>query len=372
MEESLPPDHAGPPSAWVEGSGARRATEPRAGGEISQRQQSSWFTEEPERTATPPASHVRSPGRPTGPVVDFRQKRPTSGASDTVGVHHGRGGDHTWLLCTLHAGSRKQGADGHRCAAGRREMLRNVTSTRYITPLSEGGSLPGLVEADDLGTYVLKFTGAGQGRKTLVAEVVCGELARRLGFRVPRLVTVDLDPVLGLGEPDQQVQELLKSSGGTNLGMDFLSGALGFDPLAFEVKPGGGRADRVVRRAGEQRRPVLAQPQPAEVAGRRVAHRPRRDHDLAPQLARRRDLRRPPLRRPRPRPRSLRSRRPLGRRRAPPWSPRNSSPRSPPRSRTSGCWTNPASPRPTTSGTPTPRPCSRGPPRSTTASRGDR
>jgi hypothetical protein len=85
--------------------------------------------------------------------------------------------------------------------------------------------------------YVMKFTGAGQGRKTLVAEVVCGELARRLGFRVPRLVTVELDVLLGLGEPDQQVQELLKSSGGTNLGMDFLSGALGFDPLAFEVGP---------------------------------------------------------------------------------------------------------------------------------------
>jgi hypothetical protein len=116
-------------------------------------------------------------------------------------------------------------------------MLRGVTATRYITPLREGGSLPGLVEADDLGTYVLKFTGAGQGRKTLVAEVVCGELARRLGFRVPRLVTVDVDPVLGLGEPDQQVQELLRSSGGTNLGMDFLSGALGFDPLAFPVDP---------------------------------------------------------------------------------------------------------------------------------------
>ncbi|CAM5603367.1 HipA family kinase [Streptomyces griseomycini] len=116
-------------------------------------------------------------------------------------------------------------------------MLTEVTATRYITPLREGGSLPGLIEADDLGTYVLKFTGAGQGRKTLVAEVVCGELARRLGLRVPRLVTVALDPVLGLGEPDQEVQELLKSSGGTNLGMAFLSGALGFDPLAFEVSP---------------------------------------------------------------------------------------------------------------------------------------
>ncbi|CAL9582126.1 hypothetical protein SUDANB6_05086 [Streptomyces sp. enrichment culture] len=116
-------------------------------------------------------------------------------------------------------------------------MLTELTATRYIAPLREGGSLPGLVEADDLGTYVMKFTGAGQGRKTLVAEVVCGELARRLGFRVPRLVAIGLDPVLGLGEPDEQVQELLKSSGGTNLGMDFLPGALGFDPLAFEVDP---------------------------------------------------------------------------------------------------------------------------------------
>ncbi|MGW7383608.1 HipA family kinase [Streptomyces sp. NPDC054794] len=114
-------------------------------------------------------------------------------------------------------------------------MLKEVIATRYITPLREGGSLPGLVETDDFGTYVMKFTGAGQGRKTLVAEVVCGELARRLGFRMPRLVTIELDPVLGLGEPEQQVQELLRSSGGTNLGMDFLSGALGFDPLAFPV-----------------------------------------------------------------------------------------------------------------------------------------
>src|SRR3954451_4522871 len=116
-------------------------------------------------------------------------------------------------------------------------MLKEVIATRYITPLREGGSLPGLVEADDRGTYVIKFTGAGQGRKTLVAEVLAGELARRLGFRVPRLVTLDLDPDLGLGEPDERVQEVLKSSGGTNLGMDFLSGALGFDPLAFAVGP---------------------------------------------------------------------------------------------------------------------------------------
>ncbi|MEU2112599.1 HipA family kinase [Streptomyces sp. NPDC019507] len=114
-------------------------------------------------------------------------------------------------------------------------MLSEVTATRYVTPLREGGSLPGIVEADDLGTYVMKFTGAGQGRKTLVAEVVCGQLGRRLGLRVPELVRMQLDPVIGLSEPDQEVQELLKASGGLNLGMDFLPGSLGFDPLAYEV-----------------------------------------------------------------------------------------------------------------------------------------
>jgi hypothetical protein len=116
-------------------------------------------------------------------------------------------------------------------------VLEEVVATRYVTPLREGGSLPGIVEADDLGTYVMKFTGAGQGRKTLVAEVICGQLARRLGLRVPELVAIELDPVIGLAEPDQEVQELLKASGGLNLGMDYLPGSLGFDPLAYEVDP---------------------------------------------------------------------------------------------------------------------------------------
>ncbi|MEV6549430.1 HipA family kinase [Streptomyces sp. NPDC051597] len=123
-------------------------------------------------------------------------------------------------------------------------MLNEVTATRYVTPLREGGSLPGIVEADDLGTYVMKFTGAGQGRKTLVAEVICGELARRLALRVPELVAIQLDPVIGLSEPDQEVQELLKASGGLNLGMDYLPGSLGFDPLAYQVSPA--EAGRVV------------------------------------------------------------------------------------------------------------------------------
>ncbi|MEU2800074.1 HipA family kinase [Streptomyces sp. NPDC007117] len=123
-------------------------------------------------------------------------------------------------------------------------MLQEVVATRYVTPLREGGSLPGIVEADDFGTYVMKFTGAGQGRKTLVAEVICGELGRRLGLRVPELVTIELDPVIGLAEPDQEVQELLKASGGLNLGMDYLPGSFGFDPLAYEV--GAAEAGRIV------------------------------------------------------------------------------------------------------------------------------
>ncbi|RNF82148.1 HipA family kinase [Streptomyces botrytidirepellens] len=123
-------------------------------------------------------------------------------------------------------------------------MLPEVTATRYVTPLREGGSLPGIVEADDLGTYVMKFIGAGQGRKTLVAEVICGQLGRRLGLRVPELVRMQLDPVIGLSEPDEEVQDLLKASGGLNLGMDYLPGSLGFDPLAFEV--GAAEAGQVV------------------------------------------------------------------------------------------------------------------------------
>lgn len=123
-------------------------------------------------------------------------------------------------------------------------MLTEVTAIRYVTPLREGGSLPGIVEADDLGTYVIKFIGAGQGRKTLVAEVIAGELGRRLGLRVPTLVRIWLDSVIGLGEPDEEVQALLRASDGLNLGMDYLPGSLGFDPLAFAVDPA--EAGRIV------------------------------------------------------------------------------------------------------------------------------
>ena len=107
--------------------------------------------------------------------------------------------------------------------------LRRVRATRYVAPLREGGSLPGIVEADDLGTYVCKFRGAGQGPKVLVAEVVVGELARRLGIAVPELVVVDLEAAIGRYEADEEVQDLLTASIGANLGVDFLPGSFGFD-----------------------------------------------------------------------------------------------------------------------------------------------
>jgi len=107
--------------------------------------------------------------------------------------------------------------------------LRIVRATRYVLALREGGSLPGIVEADDLGMYVVKFRGAGQGRKALVAEVVVGELGRRLDLPVPELVVVELDSSMASAEPDEEVQDLLRASHGTNLGMDFLPGSLGME-----------------------------------------------------------------------------------------------------------------------------------------------
>ncbi|MDF3298613.1 HipA family kinase [Streptomyces tropicalis] len=109
-------------------------------------------------------------------------------------------------------------------------MLREVTATRYVAPLHSGGSVPGVVEADDLGTYVVKFTGSAQGRKALVAEVIVGELARALGLRVPELVLAHFDPRLGAHEPHQEVRDLLDASPGTNLGMDLLPGARDYTP----------------------------------------------------------------------------------------------------------------------------------------------
>ena len=108
-------------------------------------------------------------------------------------------------------------------------MLPELTATRYVTPLKEGGSLPGLVEADDDGTYVLKFRGAGQGLKVLVAEVLVAGIARLLDVPVPDLAVVRLDPRIAKYEADEEVQDLLTASVGTNLGVDFLPGSLGYD-----------------------------------------------------------------------------------------------------------------------------------------------
>ncbi|MEU6120843.1 HipA family kinase [Streptomyces sp. NPDC047123] len=116
-------------------------------------------------------------------------------------------------------------------------MLRVVTATRYVEPLRTGGSVPGVVEADDLGTYVVKFTGSAQGRKALVAEIIVGELARLLGLRFPELVLVDFDPAVAADEPHQEVQDLLHASAGRNLGMDLLPGAKDFGPDAIDVDP---------------------------------------------------------------------------------------------------------------------------------------
>ncbi|GAA2003698.1 HipA family kinase [Nocardioides kribbensis] len=120
--------------------------------------------------------------------------------------------------------------------------LPTVAVTRYVTPLREGGSLPGIVEADDLGTYVCKFRGAGQGVRVLVAEVVVAELARLVGLRTPRLVALELDAEIARYEADEEVQDLLVASVGLNLGVDFLPGSFGYDGERAATTPGGGTA----------------------------------------------------------------------------------------------------------------------------------
>lgn len=113
--------------------------------------------------------------------------------------------------------------------------LRTLTATRYVTALREGGSLPAIVEADDHGLYVLKFRGAGQGAKALVAEIVAGELARAAGLAVPEIVLADLDRDLARTEPDPEIQELIRASAGLNLALDYLPGSVMFDPVAEAI-----------------------------------------------------------------------------------------------------------------------------------------
>ena len=110
--------------------------------------------------------------------------------------------------------------------------LRTITATRYVTPLREGGSLPAIVEADDAGLYVLKFRGAGQGPKVLIAELIVGEIARAAGFAVPEIVLIDLDADLARTEPDPEIQQLIRASAGLNLALDYLPGSVTFDPIA--------------------------------------------------------------------------------------------------------------------------------------------
>ena len=116
-------------------------------------------------------------------------------------------------------------------------MLRTVNATRYVTPLREGGSLPAVVEADDDGMYVLKFSGAGQGPKVLVAELVAGELARAGGLAVPEIVFMELDPDLARTEPDPEIQALIRASAGLNIALDFLPGSVTFDPVVEKPAP---------------------------------------------------------------------------------------------------------------------------------------
>ena len=113
--------------------------------------------------------------------------------------------------------------------------MRTVAATRYVTPLREGGSLPAIVEGDDDGLYVLKFRGAGQGVKSLVAELLAGEIARALELPVPEIVFAELDADLARTEPDPEIQDLIRASTGLNLALDYLPGALAFDPLADRV-----------------------------------------------------------------------------------------------------------------------------------------
>jgi hypothetical protein len=115
--------------------------------------------------------------------------------------------------------------------------MRTVNAARYVTPLREGGSLPAIIEADDDGMYVLKFRGAGQGTRALIAELIAGEIARAAGLLVPEIVFVALDPEIAKTEPDPEIQDLIRASGGLNLGLDYLPGSVMFDPVAEKPDP---------------------------------------------------------------------------------------------------------------------------------------
>lgn len=116
-------------------------------------------------------------------------------------------------------------------------MPRTANATRYVLPLREGGSLPAIVEADDLGLYVVKFRGSGQGILALIAELIAGEIGRALGLRVPEIIFIEIDAALGRNEPDYEIRQLLKASTGLNLALDYLPGSTMFDPAARDTAP---------------------------------------------------------------------------------------------------------------------------------------
>ncbi len=168
-----------------------------------------------------------------------------------------------------------------------RLVIRTVTATRYVTPLREGGSVPALVEADDDGLYVVKLLGAGHGRKALVAELLAGEIGRQLGLPVPDLVLVELDATLARAEPDQEIQDLLERSAGTNVGLDFLPGALAFSPAVGPApEPDLAAAvvwlDALTTNVDRTR----AQPEPDRLASAAAPDRPRVGALHPPHLAR--------------------------------------------------------------------------------------
>lgn len=123
--------------------------------------------------------------------------------------------------------------------------MRTLRATRYLTPLREGGSVPAIVEADDEGTYVVKFRGAAQGERALIAELIAGQLGRRLGLPVPQLALIEIDPLLARSEPDPEIQQLLRASAGLNVALDYLPGALNWEP-ALAPPPDAELAARVV------------------------------------------------------------------------------------------------------------------------------
>jgi len=169
-----------------------------------------------------------------------------------------------------------------RAAAGNvAAVLPTVSVTCYVTPLREGGSLPAIVEADNLGTYVMKFRGTGQGPKALAAEVIGGELARRLGLRTPELALGYLDPRIPGSEPDPEIQDLLRAEPGRRLP----AGLGRIRPRRLDRRRRPGEPDPLARRPDPERRPDLAQPEPAGLARRHLADRPRGGAVLPPQLA---------------------------------------------------------------------------------------